>query len=40
MINDGNQSMMAQSRKHYPYVIEDLKLGMLAGQVILHAVEE
>ena len=40
MINDGNQSMRVQSRKHYPNVIEDLKLGMLAGQVILHTVEE
>ena len=41
MIDDGNQSMMVQSRKHYPTVIEDLKLGMLARQqVILHAVED
>ena len=40
MIDDGNQSMMVQSRKHYPTVIEDLKLGMLVGQVILHTVGE
>ena len=40
MIDDGNQSMRVQSRTHYPTVIEDLKLGMLAGEVILHAVED
>ena len=40
MINDGNQSMKVQSRKRYPNVIEDLNLGMPAGQLILHAVEE
>ena len=41
MIDDGNQSMRVQSRTHYPTVIEDLKLGMLAGQqVLVHAVED
>ena len=40
MIDDGNQSMRVQSRTHYPTVIEDVKLGMLAGQLIVHAIED
>ena len=41
MIDDGNQSKRVQSMTHYPTVIEDLKLGMLAGQqVIVHAIED